>query len=98
MVPRRIENDTPSTARTSPNVLTTSRTARMAVIELKVRRIVRVGSLRVSESTASEMLLSVLGRLEQHRVRKRPSHYVPHPINLLNRRGLFRDAPLHPSS
>src|SRR5205823_13548820 len=28
MVPRRTENETPSTARTAPNVLTTSRTAR----------------------------------------------------------------------
>src|SRR5471032_504624 len=32
IVPRRIEKETPSTARTSPNVLTTSRTARISDI------------------------------------------------------------------
>src|SRR6185369_2873895 len=32
MVPRRTEKETPSTARTSPNVLTTSRTARISDI------------------------------------------------------------------
>src|ERR1043166_9151450 len=54
MVPRRTEKETPSTARTTPNVLTTSRTAKTTDIHrplagnLETRRIVRGEGVRVT--------------------------------------------------